>query len=135
MWQQRCILDRIDNPDSNFGENILFFGSDDPKDSFYSEELLQLEKQGSLIVHRTAAFDPREPSFIQHSLRKHGNEIGELLDKGAHLYICGHKAFGQAANRALVDVIMKSHECNYMEATHFVKEMKNTGRMVEEVFE
>ncbi len=88
------------------GRNWLIFGNR----HFHRDFLYQLDWQ----AHRKAgrldrvglAFsrDGAQKLYVQQRLREEGKEILRWLDEGAHLYVCGATAMGQAVDRALADI-------------------------------
>ncbi len=156
FWQQRCILDRevifsvstlhLRSDVSDFlawqkygadevGDCLFFFGCDDFEDDYYTAELDEISKNGSMELHRTYALLREDPRFIQDEIRKCGKRISDLVDEGAHIYMCGHKHFSSAAERALVDVFMRQFQFARHEAVLFLKKMETQGRLDKEIFE
>ncbi len=77
------------------GPTWLFFGCDHPHvDFLYRDELDELAHHGLLEVfsafHRQpASSDDGEVTFVQHRLWQERSRVAALLDRGAHVYVCG----------------------------------------------
>ncbi len=88
------------------GRNWLVFGNR----HFHRDFLYQLDWQAQRKAGRldrvSLAFsrDGAQKLYVQQRLREEGREILRWLDAGAHLYVCGATAMGQAVDRALVDI-------------------------------
>uniref|UniRef100_P52674 Sulfite reductase [NADPH] flavoprotein alpha-component n=1 Tax=Thiocapsa roseopersicina TaxID=1058 RepID=CYSJ_THIRO len=88
------------------GRNWLIFGNR----HFHRDFLYQLDWQAHRKAGRldrvSLAFsrDGAEKPYVQQRLREEGKEILRWLDAGAHLYVCGATAMGQAVDHALVEI-------------------------------
>lgn len=89
------------------GRNWLVFGNR----HFHRDFLYQLDWQAQRkagLLHRVSlAFsrDGADKRYVQHALREEGPELLRWLEDGAHLYVCGATAMGQAVHRALLDLL------------------------------
>lgn len=76
------------------GPALLFFGCRHPESDFlYKEELTEYEMAG--VVRLYTAFsrlDPQKKVFVQEKLLEHKDEIWQLLQDGAVVYVCGDAA-------------------------------------------
>ena len=88
-------------------ETWLIYGNPHLRTDFlYQREWLRWREQG--LVHRIdGAFsrDQRAKRYVQHIVRENAAAIGEWLDRGAHLYLCGGLAMGRAVEQALAEGI------------------------------
>lgn len=88
------------------GRHWLIFGNR----HFHRDFLYQLDWQAQRKAGRldrvSLAFsrDGARKLYVQQRLREEGREILRWLDAGAHLYVCGATAMGQAVDRALVEI-------------------------------
>jgi cytochrome P450/NADPH-cytochrome P450 reductase len=73
------------------GEALLFFGCDHPDvDFLYRSELEAWERAGVVSVYPAFSQAPKDDvAFVQHRLWKEKADVGALLAKGAHVYVCG----------------------------------------------
>ncbi len=73
------------------GTALLFFGCQHPeKDFLYREELEKFEKDGVTKVYTAfSRLDPQKKVYVQHKIDEHKDEVWQLLQDGAIVYICG----------------------------------------------
>ena len=72
------------------GPTVLYFGCrNKSQDYIYPEELKNQEQDGLLTLHTAFSRDQKVKRYVTHSLRESGAAVWELLDQGAHLYVCG----------------------------------------------
>lgn len=79
---------------SALGEAHLYFGCRRPDhDDLYKEELDQAEKAGLVTVHRCySRMEDEQKVYVQHLLKQDAQKLISLIEKGAHVYICGDGA-------------------------------------------
>ena len=69
---------------------MLYFGCrNKAQDYIYQDELENWEKDGLLTLHTAFSRDQKEKRYVTHCLRETGSAVWDLLDSGAHLYVCG----------------------------------------------
>ena len=113
--------------------NLFFFGCNGRTDDLYSDELAELKH---ITVHRSYAFDPVEPTFIQYRFAQNGRQVVELLlHEGAHMYICGHKALGVGIRDTLLTLFRRYGSMHYREAIDYLAFLQAENRYVEEIFQ
>merc|ERR1712142_686293 len=72
------------------GPTVLYFGCrNKSQDYIYQDELEDYEKDGLLTLHTAFSRDQKEKRYVTHCLRETGAAVWDLLDSGAHLYVCG----------------------------------------------
>ncbi|MER7765023.1 cytochrome P450 [Streptomyces sp. NPDC097619] len=73
------------------GPTVLFFGCRHPEwDDLYAEEFAAHVAAGRLEVHRAYSRLPgAEARYVQDRLWERRGRVRELLDEGAHVYVCG----------------------------------------------
>ncbi|MDO4636500.1 MAG: sulfite reductase flavoprotein subunit alpha [Lautropia sp.] len=91
-------------------ENCLIFGEKHQQHDFlYRDELLGMQQEGILGTLITAfSRDGSEKYYVQHAMADHAAQLRAILDKGAHVYVCGNKAHleeavAQAFNTMMAD--------------------------------
>ena len=127
FWQERC------RSEVSSGPNLLFYGCNGLTDELYREEI---ESVPNLTVFRSHTFDPAEPTFVQYRFAQQGPELVDLiLNQGAFLYVCGHKALGCAIQDTLLTSLRKHGSMHYHEAVAYLNHLKATSRFVEEIFQ
>ena len=127
FWQERCRTATLSGP------NYLFFGTNGPTDNLYQEEIDSLP---NLTAYRSFTFDPVEPTFIQYRFSQNGRKMVDLiLNDGAYLVICGHKALGGSIRDTLLTLLRKHGSMHYHEAGEYLNYLKSSGRYTEEIFQ
>jgi sulfite reductase (NADPH) flavoprotein alpha-component len=84
-------------------DSWLIFGNPHLRSDFlYQREWLRW-RSGGLLKRIDGAFsrDQAEKRYVQHVVSEQAEELAAWLERGAHLYICGGLAMGQAVERAL----------------------------------
>lgn len=76
---------------STLGEALLYFGCRRPDhDDLYREELDQAEQDGLVTIRRCYSRVENEPKgYVQHLLKQDTQKLMTLIEKGAHIYVCG----------------------------------------------
>lgn len=89
-------------------ETCLVFGERHcDSDFLYREELQTMQQAGSL-THLFTAFsrDGDCKYYVQDAIAEHGNILGDMLSRGAHLYLCGNKQHLEQAVSQAIDATM-----------------------------
>ncbi|PGV50978.1 NADPH--cytochrome reductase [Bacillus cereus] len=75
----------------SLGEAHLYFGCRSPKEDYlYQEELGQTQKEGIVALHTAFSRMKDQPKiYVQHLIKQDAEKVINLLNQGAHLYICG----------------------------------------------
>ncbi|MFL5352204.1 bifunctional cytochrome P450/NADPH--P450 reductase [Archangium sp.] len=119
------------------GRALLFFGCDHPDvDFLYREELEAWQRQGVVEVYPAFFRQERDGvKFVQHRLWEERERVGELLDAGARLYVCGD---GRYMAPAVRETVARIHQectgCSAEQATAWVRELETGGRYLADVF-
>jgi cytochrome P450/NADPH-cytochrome P450 reductase len=73
------------------GESILFFGCRDPlQDFLYEDEMRSFETAGIMRLFPAFSREPGKPrAYVQDSIKAHGEEVWQLLQQGAVVFVCG----------------------------------------------
>ena len=72
------------------GPTLLYFGCrNKTQDYIYQAELEGWEQEGLLTLYTAFSRDQEEKRYVTHCLRETGADVWQLLDQGAHLYVCG----------------------------------------------
>lgn len=89
---------------------LLFFGCRDPAvDDIYAEELARWQDLGAVDVRRAysrAAAATDGCRYVQDRLRRDADDVYELWDRGAKVYICGSRELGKAVEDACVQLVI-----------------------------
>ncbi|MBU8612019.1 cytochrome P450 [Bacillus subtilis] len=76
---------------STLGEALLYFGCRRPDhDDLYREELDQAEQEGLVTIRRCySRVENESKGYVQHLLKQDSQKLMTLIEKGAHIYVCG----------------------------------------------
>ncbi|MGG5741514.1 MULTISPECIES: bifunctional cytochrome P450/NADPH--P450 reductase [Bacillus cereus group] len=75
----------------SLGEAHLYFGCRSPKEDYlYQEELEQTQKEGIVALHTAfSRMNNQQKIYVQHLIKQDAEKVINLLNQGAHIYICG----------------------------------------------
>jgi sulfite reductase (NADPH) flavoprotein alpha-component len=86
----------------------LVFGEKQREHDFlYREVLQQWQAEGRLSTLLTAfSRDTAEKFYVQHALAANSPRVTDLLQRGAHLYVCGNKRHLDGAVQEAIDPML-----------------------------
>lgn len=119
------------------GKNWLFFGNPHfTHDFLYQLELQSYLKRGVLSKLDVAfSRDQAAKVYVQDKLRKHGAEVWQWLQEGAHLYICGDaNRMAKDVQQALIDIVQQYGGKTADEAQHYLDELRVAKRYQKDVY-
>ena len=121
------------------GRNWLFFGDwTEEGEYYYRDEMEDWKERGVLDRHDLAwsrAGD--EKVYVQHLMIKHGQEIWNWIDGGAHFYVCGDKNYmAKDVHSTLIQICADFGGMSADEAKEFVevRMMKTDKRNLRDVY-
>lgn len=95
----------------------LYLGSRHPdQDALYTDDLdVAAQEAGAVVVHRTFSRAPERSSvkgqkYVDDAVRADAENLIELWDQGARVFICGSREVGESVRRACLDVVRVSKE-------------------------
>ena len=93
-------------------ENCLIFGEKRRAEDFlYQEELEAMQQEGVLGELITAfSRDGAEKYYVQNAIADHAERLRPMLEKGAHVYVCGNKAHLEEAVAQAFDTLMANSD-------------------------
>ncbi|OAA69010.1 Bifunctional P-450:NADPH-P450 reductase [Cordyceps fumosorosea ARSEF 2679] len=95
---------------------VLFFGCRSPdSDDLYAEQFTEWQNMGAIDVRRaySRATDKSDGcKYVQDRISKDREEIFDLWDQGARLYLCGSRAVGKGIEDICVDMVKESGQRN-----------------------
>ena len=119
------------------GKSWLFFGNPHfTQDFLYQVELQNYLKQG-LLTRLDVAFsrDTAEKVYVQHKLLKHGAEVWQWLEQGAHLYICGDGArMAKDVHQALLTIVQQQGGKDEKAAQQYLDQLRIAKRYQKDVY-
>ncbi|MFN8673903.1 MAG: cytochrome P450 [Candidatus Sericytochromatia bacterium] len=121
------------------GKALLFFGCDHPDiDFIYKNELEAWEIDG--IVKNKLAFSSittqNNCKYVQDKLWECRDEVIELLNNNAIIYVCGDgKRMAPAVRETFIKIYQEFKNCSFEEAEKYVLDLERTNsRYVSDVF-
>jgi cytochrome P450 / NADPH-cytochrome P450 reductase len=98
----------------NLAPALLFFGCRTPEtDDLYRDELDRWEKMGAVEVRRAysrAVDKSLGCKYVQDRLYHDREEVLDLWDKGAKVFVCGSREVGKAIEEVCVKLVVESGE-------------------------
>lgn len=86
----------------------LYFGCKDPeKDDLYREEMDFWEQMGAVVAYRTFSQKKDKSGGFGHideMLVEHKEELLDLWDQGARVYVCGSRGLGESTKEACLKI-------------------------------
>ena len=118
------------------GHVRLYFGCRrEDEDYIYREELEAYAKDGTLSSLRLAFSRAQaDKVYVQHRIRDDGAELWQMLEQGAHFYICGGTTMGRDVVGALEDAVTSHGGLVAEAAVQYFKKMQASGRLMQELW-
>ena len=120
------------NNGQQVGLDWLFFG-DQRKDYdyLYCEELEAYKKTYGLKITTAFSRDQAEKVYVQHKMKEHSKEIFQMIENGAHFYICGDaRRMAKDVDEAL-RVIIEEHG---KDPGNYISKLKDEKRYSRDVY-
>ncbi|KAF4966404.1 hypothetical protein FSARC_5913 [Fusarium sarcochroum] len=116
---------------------LLFFGCRGKTDDLYREEFNAWETQGAVVVKRAysreSAEETKDCQYVQHRMVKDKEELAELWEQGAKMYVCGSREMGNAVEETCVELLKELQCVDEEDARAFMEEVRNE-RFATDVF-
>lgn len=115
----------------------LFFGCDHPDvDFLYKDELKLWENEGVVKLHPAFFKAPDgDVTFVQHRLWRDRAEIMDLVDQGAHIYVCGDgKLMAPAVRETFGRMYQERSSCAKPEVESWLTNLEKNFRYTQDVF-
>lgn len=118
------------------GHNWLFFGEQQREKHFYYENYWkQLQDAGKMNLTTAFSRDQEHKIYVQHRLLDHGREIFDLLEQGAHFYVCGDaQQMAKDVDAAIHQIIQVHGNHDEQLAKDYVKGLKKSKRYLRDVY-
>ncbi len=125
--------------DGATGRNWLFFGDwTESGENYYKEEMDDWKERGILTKHDLAwSRDGSEKVYVQHLMKKHGEEIWAWIDGGAYFYVCGDKSrMAKDVHKTLIGICAEHGGMSEKDAHEFVETqmMRTEKRYLRDVY-
>jgi NADPH-ferrihemoprotein reductase len=119
------------------GETLLFFGCRKrDEDYIYREEIQQWVSQGVITgLHLAFSREQEKKVYVQHRIVEEGEALSRvILEKRAHIYVCGATSMGSDVLHAFQEVLNKHGKLSVDAAKAHVKTMQDESRYVQELW-
>jgi len=121
------------------GRNWLFFGDwTEEGEYYYRDEMESWKERGVLDKHDLAwSRQGSEKVYVQHLMKKNGEEIWKWIDGGGYFYVCGDKNYmAKDVHTTLIEICSEFGGMTSDEAKDFVetKLMKTEKRYLRDVY-
>jgi cytochrome P450/NADPH-cytochrome P450 reductase len=119
------------------GPSLLFFGCRDPEqDYLYAEELRDFEKLAALRVRTVFSNRPEDGRrYVQHEMLARADEVGDLVDQGAAIFVCGNaNTMAPGVRAALAEIHRGRTGGSADDAQRWLADLRAQGRFVEDIW-
>ena len=128
--------DRLQKEGQRLGMAHLYFGCRNEQDFIYQDELKDYVSKGQVTLHTAfSRVDGKPKTYVQHLLKKNGQEVIDLLDQGGKLYLCGDgKNMALDVEATLQAIYRDVHSVGEAEAAAWFKHLQLEGRYAKDVW-
>jgi sulfite reductase (NADPH) flavoprotein alpha-component len=115
----------------------LVFGDRHRSSDFLYEERIRRWEKTNVVGRVITAFsrDSAEPYYVQHALVENADHVWQMLDHGAHVYVCGNKTnLDRSIDSALRDIATSAGGLSAERADQFLQEMIQGQRLHKELY-
>ena len=125
--------------DNASGRNWLFFGDwTEEGEYLYRDEMESWREKGTITKHDLAwSRQGSEKVYVQHLMKKNGEEIWNWIEDGAYFYVCGDKQYmAKDVHKTLIEICSDYGGMTPDESKEFVEEglMKTQKRYLRDVY-
>jgi len=131
-----ALLEQLDQEHINTHTCLVFGDRREASDFLYRDRIEQWQHQGILDQVITAfSRDSDSRYYVQHAIIKHGAYIWDLLQQGAHLYLCGNKEnLERAIDEALISIAISVGKLTEEAAGEFISHLMISSRIHKELY-
>ncbi|PEJ94865.1 bifunctional cytochrome P450/NADPH--P450 reductase [Bacillus wiedmannii] len=111
----------------SLGEAHLYFGCRSPQEDYlYQEELEQTQKEGIMVLHTAFSRMKDQPKiYVQHLIKQDAEKVINLLNQGAHLYICGDgRKMAPDLENTLIKCYANIHNVSEQQASAWLQQLE-----------
>ncbi|MEH7220442.1 bifunctional cytochrome P450/NADPH--P450 reductase [Bacillus toyonensis] len=111
----------------SLGEAHLYFGCRSPQEDYlYQEELEQTQKEGIMVLHTAFSRMKHQPKiYVQHLIKQDAEKVINLLNQGAHLYICGDgRKMAPDLENTLIKCYANIHNVSEQQASAWLQQLE-----------
>jgi sulfite reductase (NADPH) flavoprotein alpha-component len=118
------------------GINLLYFGCRHRSSDFlYHKELEELDASSQIKLRTAFSRDQEKKVYVQHLIAEDQDMIWNLLESGAHVYVCGDaKYMAGDVHDTLLSIIQDKSGCGKDEAHNYLNELTEKKRYQRDVW-
>jgi len=119
------------------GHSILFFGCQARDVDYLYEDDLKSHLEDGSLNELILAFSREGPNkvYVQHRMLEHKEKLWQLLEKGAHVYVCGDaKYMAKDVHKALRTIVEEAGQKNKQEAESYITALQTSLRYQQDVW-
>lgn len=118
------------------GENVLFFGCrHSNQDYLYKDELKEYQAEGTITLFEAFSRDTDKKFYVQNSMDENSMLIWSLLEKGAHVYVCGDaRRMARDVHATLLTIIQDYGKMELRDAENYIISLENAFRYQKDVW-
>lgn len=118
------------------GMNWLCFGCRHEKQHFlYADRLKEYVQAEHLRLPTAFSRDSPKKVYVQHRMKEYAKELWELVEYGAHLYVCGDGGkMADDVDATLREIFQKFGSMYEDEAKNFIEELSESKRYQRDVW-
>jgi cytochrome P450 / NADPH-cytochrome P450 reductase len=117
--------------------SLLFFGCRDPEqDELYGDELRALAKLSGTTLRTVFSGRPEQGRrYVQHELAHRHQEVWDLLERGASVFVCGNaNTLAPGVRAALADIYREHTGASSAQAQDWLAELRAADRFLEDIW-
>eukprot|EP00123_Amoebidium_parasiticum_P011579 comp20798_c0_seq1/m.27359 comp20798_c0_seq1/g.27359 ORF comp20798_c0_seq1/g.27359 comp20798_c0_seq1/m.27359 type:complete len:683 (-) comp20798_c0_seq1:208-2256(-) len=116
--------------------NVFFFGCRNRDHDFlYRQQLERLDKEGKVKLILAFSREGTQKVYVQHRIKEHAAMLWALLQKGAHIYVCGDAThMAKDVHTALVDMAVGIGGMQRGEVEAYMTALEKEGRYEKDVW-
>lgn len=118
------------------GQHWLFFGEwNRAYDFFYEDDWLDFGQKGHLRLELAFSRDQEHKIYVQHKMWEKGEELFQLLEEGAYLYVCGDaQRMAKDVEMMLQSIIQEFGRKEVQIAREYIKQLRHQKRYLRDVY-
>jgi len=119
------------------GKSMLFYGCRNAENDFlYSEELKAFEESGITKLQMAFSRETGQPrTFVQHVIEQQRDEVWDLIEGGAVIYVCGNAStMAPGVRAALMDIYRAKTNGSGSSADEWLAELREADRYLEDIW-
>ncbi|RDW61632.1 hypothetical protein BP5796_11524 [Coleophoma crateriformis] len=134
VWERKWLSQSSRYRSLDFGRIVVFYGGRNRNADFLYERAWE-HPATNTTVYSCFSRDQPEKHYVQDLIREKGEEVCQLLDQGAIVYICGSSGkMPKAVRQALVSVLEEHKSLERKDAEERLEAMEKGGKFVQETW-